>query len=103
METALQPEINQFNRLLTRFTSESKTIVIASISLVVTVLSLLIAFMALDDAKHARIQAEFLKTQNSEMRDEIEVYRIRSAKLDAWLKAKGVPVEEIYNDVSRTD
>lgn len=86
---------NQTYRLLEKFSSESKALTIASVSLIVTVLALLMAFMALNDAKHAKIQAQYQDAHIEELREDIAVYRIRAAKLDAWLKAHEIDVDEI--------
>lgn len=32
------------------------------------------------------------------LEDDIDVYRIRAAKLNAWMAANGVPTEVIYDD-----
>jgi len=57
--TDLQVDDNRFHRLFEKFSSESKALTIASVALIVTVLALLMAFMALDAAKDAKIQVEY--------------------------------------------
>jgi len=95
MATELQADNNKTYRLLRQFSSEAKALTIASVALIVTVLALLMAFMALNDAKHAKRKAEYQDSHIEELRQDIAVYRIRAAKLDAWLKAHEIDVEEI--------
>ena len=56
MATELQD--NSRYRLFKELVDESKAVTIASVALIVSVLSLLMAFMALNDAKHAKIQVD---------------------------------------------
>ncbi len=57
--TDLQVEDNRLHRLFLKFSAESRLITIVSVALIVTVLALLMAFMALDAAKDAKIQVEY--------------------------------------------
>lgn len=98
MATELQADINHISRLFHKFSTESKAVAIASVSLIATALALLMAFMALNDAKHARLSVEYQNRVIDEVQADNRVLRIRAAKMDAWLKAKGVPTEEIYNE-----
>ncbi len=58
MAEDLQAENNRFHRLFRQFSSESKAVSIATVALVVAALSLLMAWMAVYDAIHAKIQVE---------------------------------------------
>ena len=39
-----------------------------------------------------------LSVKNEELQTQFNVYKLRDGRLDAWLKAHGVPIEEIYNE-----
>lgn len=47
-------------------------------------------------ASHSERQYTALQIEQLASSD--DTLRIRTAKLDAWLKAKGIPIEEIYGD-----
>lgn len=98
MTKDLNPQLNEQIRLLERFNKDWATVSIASVSLIITVLALLMAFMALSDAKDARIRAEMQDQQILDLRTQVNVYKIRANRLDAYLKARGIP-EEIYDDL----
>ncbi len=98
MAQDLQAENNRLNRLFEKFSSEAKTVSIASVALIVSALALLMAWIAVDSAKDAKIRAEYQDTQIQELREDVAVYRIRYAKLDAWLRANGIPVKEIIDE-----
>lgn len=98
MATVLQADISHLDRLAKRFSTEARAVVLSVVALIITVLALLMAFMALSDAKDARVRAELQDAKISELADDIDVYRIRLAKLNAWLAARGIPTEEIYDD-----
>lgn len=97
--TELQEGKNQFYRLLREFRQESRAITISSIALVVSVLALILTTFANNAANKAEAKVNYelvaARVEIQELREDIAVYRIRAAKLHAWLEANGVPIEEI--------
>lgn len=88
----LHPQSNKLNRLFEKFSRESKAVAIAMVSLVVSALSLLMAFMAVYDAIQAKIKVDVVfesnKILNMEVRllqNKIEIY---NAKFDSKLENK---------------
>ena len=80
-----------------------------SIEYVAVIISVLAALIAVIWGGLAMLvigyQSGTINAQNERIEDlsgDIDVYRIRAAKMDAWLKAHGVPTEEIYNEHSTT-
>lgn len=96
MVNELQADFNRLDRLFSKFSSEHKAVTISSVSLIIATLSLLMAWMAASDAKEANIRSQMQTEHIQDLKGDIDVYRIRAAKLDAWLKAHDVPTEEIY-------
>lgn len=93
MADELRTEANLFQRLLDRFQEESNAVAISKVSVVVALLSLLMAFMALDNAKDAKtiveVELRYERAHVKELTDEIKVWQIYSAKIHADLKAHG--------------
>lgn len=58
-------------------------------------LSVVIALFAHFEATESKIRAEMLDTRVQDLHTQINVYKIRANRLDAWLKAHGVPMEEV--------
>ena len=79
----IQSEKNQFYRLIRQFHSETKAIIVASVSMVVAILSLLMAWIAVDSAKTAELRSEMQNERIEEMRDMIAT---QDAKLYAIQK-----------------
>jgi len=90
--TDLQVDDNRFHRLFLKFSSESKALTIASVALIVTVLALLMAFMALDAAKHAKIQVEYELTAT---RQELVVLKNQMRLTDVYLQQNHVKMEAL--------
>ena len=96
----LEAETNRLDRLFTRFTDQSKAVSISSVALIVSLLALLMAWMAVDDAKTAALRSEMQAQTIAGLEDDIDVYRIRAAKMNAWLSANGVPTHQVYGDTN---
>lgn len=66
------------------------SVIIACIAAGIALISMLVNSLALGIiwAQDNRID---------QLNDSVEVYRIRAAKLDAYLKAKGVPTDDVYD------
>lgn len=93
MATDLQD--NAKYRLWKEFIGESKAVTIASVSLIVAVLSLLMAWMATYDAIHARADNAQQAIHIEQLSDDVATYRFQISLLHADLRAKGYePVEE---------
>ena len=74
--------------------TEWLSVIIACTSLILSLLSVIVAI-------HANIRTDYQDQHIADLKDSVGVLRIRQAKMDAHLKAHGVPVEEIYDDTSR--
>ena len=85
MADDLRPETNLFQRLLDRFKEESNAVAIAKVSVVVALLSLLMAFMALDNAKEANIRSELLIQELDAVKEEVEVLEVYVMNLEKKL------------------
>ena len=94
----INPARNEHDRLWRQFNRESLFIVLVAICCIMSIASHLRADRAIDDAKEANIRSQMQTETIQGLEGDINVYRIRAAKIDAWLKAHGVPPEEIYND-----
>lgn len=98
MVTDLQVDTNRLDRLFARFTDQSRAVTISSVALIVSLLSLLMAWMAVNDAKTAEIRVALQDRHITSLEGDIDVYRIRAAKLNAYLAARGIKPEEIYDE-----
>ena len=88
-------EINpEFNTLWNR----AKLTSVEWLSVIIAGLSVLIALTALFQSIYANVRSELQQVMIIELKGDVDVLRIRTAKMDAWLKAHGVPTEEIYNE-----
>ena len=90
MAEDLQAENNRFHRLFRQFSSESKAVSIATVALVVAALSLLMAWMAVYDAIHAKIQVEY---ELVETRQEILILKNQMRLTDVYLQKNHVKME----------
>lgn len=89
-------EINQQRsekyRYLEKFSYGPKLIVLCSIAMIVSMLSLLMSFMALDDAKHARIQVEIelesMQKHIERLNDQYEITQIYLRDFQAQERVK---------------
>lgn len=90
--TDLQADNNRLHRLFEKFSAESKALTIASVALIVTVLALLMAFMALDAAKDAKIQVEY---ELAATRQEIVVLKNQMRLTDVYLQQNHVKMETL--------
>jgi len=94
----LQAEDNRLHRLFEKFSSEARTISIASVALIISVLSLLMAWMAVYDASNAvaKVNYELQETQRLLLKSEdaADVASVRYANLLAYLKAKDIQIPE---------
>ncbi len=74
---------------------ENAAVIMATLSVMISAFSLLLGGVALYATFSARL---YTQAQIQDLSEDIGVYRIRAAKMDAWLKVHGVPTEEIYDD-----
>lgn len=98
--TDLNPERSEKYRYLGKLNFVPKLIIVASLALIISVVGTFITADIASDAwkvaTRADIRSEMVTEQNEKMYSAFSVIRIRTAKMDAWLKAHGVPVEEVY-------
>jgi len=94
MAQDLQAEDNRFYRLFRQFSSESKAVSISSISLVISALALLMAWMAVYDAIHVKAQLQADERSITQSYEQLErEYRLLQLKVDdqrAALIAAGI-------------
>ena len=94
MAQDLHAEDNRLNRLFKKFSSESKAVSIASIALIVSCLALLMAWMAVYDAKHAKIQVEYeLKETHAELtatKNMMTLHNVYLQELYFLMKSEGL-------------
>ena len=88
----LQAENNRINRLFERFSSEARLVSIATVALIVSALSLLMAFMALDAAEHAKIQVEY---ELAATRQELLILKNQLRMTDVYLQQNHMKMEAI--------
>lgn len=94
MAEDLQAENNRFHRLFRQFSNESKAVSIATVALVVSALSLLMAWMAVYDAIHARSDVKAQDIRLEQLGDDVATYRFQISLLQADLKARGYEIPE---------
>lgn len=92
MVSDLQAEDNRFHRLFEKFSTESKALTIAFVALIVTVLALLMSFMALNAAKDAKIQVEYELTAT---RQELLILKNQLRLTDVYLQQNHMKMEAI--------
>lgn len=94
MPQDLQAKDNRLHRLFERFSNESKTISIASVSLIISVLALLMAWMSVYDAIHVKAALEADDRVAVQSYRELErEYRLLQLKVDehrAAMMAAGI-------------
>jgi len=88
MVSDLQAEDNRLNRLFQKFSSESKAVTIASVSLIVCALALLMAWMAVYDSTHVKIQQQMVLESNLELKKEIRILQNKIDRYEADLQAR---------------
>ena len=81
MVSDLQAENNRINRLFERFSSESRAVSIATVALIISALALLMAWMSVYDAIHAKTQIEVVLESNATLKMEI---RLLQQKVDTF-------------------
>lgn len=89
MAQDLQEKDNRLHRLFEKFSNESKTISIASVSLVISILALLMAWMAVYDAIHANAQVTVMLESNAELKKEVRLLQMKVDHLNAKLDVEG--------------
>ena len=85
----LQPDDNRLNRLFQKFSNESKAVSIACVSLVIATLALLMAWMAVYDAIHAKTQVVVVLESNADLKKEIRLLQYKMDRYEAGLHVKG--------------
>lgn len=105
----LHDDYARFVRSIREFTQERTFIILVGICMVASIISWFRAEHAKDIATEASIRSQMQVDEIRDLKTEIElklqqqqtqvnIYKIRANRLDAWLKAHGVPIEEIYDD-----
>ena len=84
----LQAENNRINRLFERFSSESRAVSIATVALIVAALSLLMAWMSVYDAIHAKAQVELTLESNANIKREVRLLQQKIDRYEAKLNAE---------------
>ena len=81
--------------------SRWRTTAIEWLSVIISVFSLLVAFTSMIVSavivSHLASKQALTQHKVDNLQQSVDVYRIRAAKMDAWLKAHDVPTEEIYD------
>lgn len=94
MPRDLKEKDNRLHRLFEKFSNESKTISIASIALIISVLALLMAWMSVYDALHVKATLEANERYSEQAYKELErEYRLLQLKVDehrAAMMAAGI-------------
>lgn len=98
MVSDLQAEDNRQFRLFSRFNHEWMAVAISLASLIIAGFATLIAVLASTDAKEANIRSQMQTEAILQLTDNVDHYKLRAGRLDSWLRAHGVPTEEIYDD-----
>ncbi len=74
---------------------DNAAMITAGLAVLIAAFSLLLGGVAL----YATLSSSAnTAAQIDQLNGSVNVYRIRAAKMDAWLKAHGVPTGEIYDD-----
>ncbi len=91
--------LNRANGRIRQFTRDNLAILASFISVIICISLLTATIEILVEYKvETTTRNNVVEYQVEELRRSNAVYRIRAAKLDAWLKANGVPIEEIYGE-----
>lgn len=85
----LKEKDNRLHRLFEKFSNESKTISIASVSVIISVLALLMSWMAVYDAIHAKVQVDVMLVSNTELKKEVRLLQNKIDRYQANLHAQG--------------
>lgn len=85
----LQADKNALHRLFQKFSIESTAVSISGISLVIAALALLMAFMAVYDAMHAKIQIDVVLESNADLKKEVRLLEYKVDLLKATVEARG--------------
>jgi hypothetical protein len=78
-----------------------KSTAVEWLGVIISGIAVLIALVSANTANRADIRTEFQYRILAEQQDDLGVLQIRTAKLDAWLKAHGIDPEEIYDEPTR--
>ena len=82
MEQDLQKENNRLYRLFEKFSSEAKTVSIATVALVISALALLMSWMAVYDAIHVQADVDAMERTSAQAYKEMErEYRLLQLKI----------------------
>jgi len=100
MATELQSDENRLVRLVGQFSREALAIGIALAALLMSTVFAGLALIAADRANRAETLAAQHEAQiqslTNQLRQDYTQYNTRTATLEAWLKARGVPIDNIY-------
>ncbi len=78
------------------FKTEHIAIGISVISLIVTIAALFIASLSLDDAKDAKMRAEYQDMKIESLDDEFGLVNLRYGQLLIYLESQGIEIPEEY-------
>ena len=80
-----------------RLVRHHKEGLIDNASVIISALAVMIAAFSLLFGGVSLYAVHVANERTAELSSSIDVYRIRAAKMDAWLKAHGVPTEKVYD------
>ena len=86
----INPQRSEKYRAVERLSYVPKLIIISSVAAIASILALLMAFMALNDAKHAKIQIEY---ELAETRQELLILKNQMRLTDVYLQKNHVKME----------
>lgn len=94
----LNPSVNAMDRLWrTTWVLWVLTLLVA-ICVLVAYSAALRADRAIDDAKEAKALITAQSQYIEDLKTDVNIYSNRITRLDSYLKAKGVPIEDIYDE-----
>ena len=85
----LQTDDNRLHRLFRQFSSESKAVSISTVALIIATLSLLMAWMAVYDAIHAKTQVDVVLESNADLKKEVRLLQMKVDRYEAKLEVQG--------------
>ena len=95
----LHPNTRQIVTALDNLKSGTIAVWLSGISLFVSSLSILLSALAKDDAAEAlatvNVELRYARAEIVELKEDIAVRQIRTRRVEEWLRARGVPIEEI--------
>jgi hypothetical protein len=95
MVTDLTPD-NKLHRLFEKFSNESKIVTVSSIAMIVAILALLMSWISLSDAKHAKVKVDY---ELAGTRQEMLILKNQLRLTDVYLQENHILLEQITDPV----